>query len=564
MDWLVGLFRDPHHAYAVPHAVLMLALVAACGLALGSLKVARLNLGVAGVLFAGLAFGHLGFGIDHRISEFAREFGLILFVYTIGVQVGPGFLASLRRQGLPLNLMAAGVVLLGVGITAAIAVTRFPPEQRPVAVGILAGATTNTPSLGAATAALKDAAGVPQRTKEDVGKAYAVAYPFGILGIILAMLLIRAAFRITPRKEQEQLDALAGANASRLQTMTLEVRNANLDGVPLRDVPTIGQSGVVVSRILQGGAGARPQVARGDTTVKVGDVLLAVGPREGLEDFKLVVGHEVQADLRAMPGELTSRRVLVSRSAALGRAVQDLDPLRRFGVVVTRIHRSEVELPPTTATRLQFGDNLVVVGEPDGIRQFASEVGDSVKQLNHPQVIPLFLGIALGVLLGSWPIHLPGMPTPLKLGLAGGPLLVAIILSRVGNIGSLVWYMPISANFMLRELGIVLFLASVGLKSGEGFLQTLRGPGLEWMLYGALITFVPLMVVALIARIFLKVNYLSLCGLLAGSMTDPPALAFAGTMTGSEAPSVSYATVYPLVMLLRVLSAQTMVLMLLR
>lgn len=561
--WLTELFYNPHHreAVEVAQSVLVIGLVAAAGLFLGTVKVFRISLGIGGVLFAGLLFGHLGFRINPQILHFAREFGLILFVYTIGMQVGPGFLSSLRRNGLPLNLMAASIVLLGVAITVAIALVAFDKPDRAVAVGLFSGATTNTPSLAAARQALKDVPSAPAGLPATLGNAYAVAYPFGILGIIFAMLLIRGVFRINTQKEGELLAALSSKDASKLETLNLELKNPNLDGLAIRDVPTLGQSGVVISRVLKAG---QAQVAHGDTVLKLGDVLLAVGPREGLEDLKLIVGAESKVDVKAVPSHLSSRRLLVTKPQALGKSIRELDPLKRFGVVVTRIHRAEVELPPAPDVKLQFADHILVVGEADAIKAFAQDVGDAPKQLNHPHIIPIFLGIALGVILGSWPISVAGMPAPVKLGLAGGPLLVAIVLSRIGNIGPLVWYMPMSANFMLRELGIVLFLACVGLDSGGEFVSTLRTHGLQWMFYGALITAVPLLVVGLVGRTIFKVNYMNLCGLLSGSMTDPPALAFAGQMTGSEAPHVAYATVYPLVMILRIITAQVMILMLMR
>lgn len=551
-QWLVDLFRND----SIAHAVLILALVAALGLAIGTIKVYRIGLGVAGVLFAGLLFGHMGYKINPEILEFAREFGLILFVYTIGVQVGPGFLASLRKQGLPLNIMAASIVVLGALITLGIYFLFMDRENLPAAVGLFSGATTNTPSLGAARQALQTL-NAPTELLSQPGIAYAVAYPFGIIGIILAMLLIRGIFRVDLNKESQALSAL-GAKQTRLQTMNLEVRNPNLDGLTIKDVPALGESGVVISRIMRDN---RPQLPHGDTVIHKGDLLLAVGPQPALEKLKLIIGAETEVDLKAIPSHITSRRILVTKSQALGKTIQDIDPLKRFGVVVTRVSRAEIELPPTNAVKLQFGDNLVVVGDKESIDQVAQELGDSPKRLNHPQVIPVFVGIVLGVIVGSWPLSIPGVPAPVRLGLAGGPLIVAIILSRLGNIGPLVWYMPISANFLLREVGIVLFLATVGLNSGAKFWETLsQGPGLLWMAYGAAITFIPLMIVGLVARALYKVNYMTLCGLLSGSMTDPPALAFAGSLTSSEAPSISYATVYPLVMLLRVLLAQAIVL----
>ncbi len=558
MNWLVMLFKQN----SVAHAVLILSLVAGIGLAVGSIRIRGVGLGVAGVLFSGLVFAHFGAHVNHEVMEFVREFGLILFVYTIGIQVGPGFIGSLRRDGLPLNLMAAAVVILGVAMTLTIYFVRMDRQDFPVAVGLFSGASTNTPSLAASQQAIDQLKNLSDAEREAAlkrpGLGYAVAYPFGIIGILLTMMLVRSVFRINVQREGELLAATDAKMAERLGTMNIEVTNPNLDGLKLRDIPTLGQSGVVVSRLMhQGKAG----IARGDTVIHKGDVLLAVGPRDGLEDFRLVVGIESKVDVRSAPGNLTSRRILVTKPAALGKTIRELDPLARFGVTVTRIMRAEVELPVKPDTRLAFADSLNVVGEPEDIAEMAVEFGDSAKRLNHPQIIPLFLGVALGVVIGSWPVSLPGVPAPVKLGLAGGPLLVAIILSRIGNIDPLVWYMPAGANMMVREIGIALFLACVGLKSGDQFLDTLKGPGLTWMMYGAVITIVPLVLVAFFARMALKLNFMPLCGLLAGSMTDPPALAFAGSMTHSDAPSVSYATVYPLTMLLRVVAGQAMVLM---
>lgn len=562
MDWLNNLFFDTGSA---AQAALILALVIVVGLGLGAIRVFGVGLGVAGVLFAGLIFGHFRLGVNHEVMEFAREFGLILFVYTIGVQVGPGFLASLRKQGLPLNLMAAAIVLLGVATTVFVAFVFLSPAERPAALGLFSGATTNTPSLAAAQQALKDLPGAPGEAAQALpGLGYAVAYPFGILGILLTMLLVRTVFRVDLRREAEALARQHRRDEAHLATRNLEVRNPNIEGLPLSAVPTLDGSGIVVSRVLHGD---ETRVARGDTVLHGGDVLLAVGPEEALERLRVVVGEESPTDVRAAPGSaITTRRILVTRDQALNKTIPELDMGNRYGVIVTRINRGAVDLPVTLGVRLQFGDNLVVVGEAEAIERAAREVlGDSVKRLNHPQILPIFVGVALGVLLGSWPINLPGFPAPVKLGLAGGPLLVAIVLSRLGKVGPLVWYLPLSANMALREVGIALFLACVGLKSGDQFLATLAGgEGLRWMACGALITALPLLTVGLFAHLVLKLNYLYLCGLLAGSMTDPPALAFAGTLTNSEAPSVAYATVYPLVMLLRVLAAQAIALFLFR
>jgi putative transport protein len=556
MNWLTQLFRDPS---STAHAIVIVAIVAAAGLAIGAIRVWRIHLGVAGVLFAGLAFGHFGVDINADVLEFAREFGLILFVYTIGVQVGPGFLSSLRKSGLPLNLMAAAVVLLGSVITIVLWWLLMERAELPAAVGVFAGATTNTPSLAAAQEALKNAA--PQQQFEQLrvlpGLGYAVAYPFGVIGIILTIVLSRTLFRIDARAEAEALEKLETAEREPLATMNLEVTNPNVVGVALANVPTLSESGVVVSRIFHDNqlALAKPQ-----TVLSAGDVILAVGPRAGLEQLRLIVGPESSTNLKDLPSRIATRRVLVTRSDVLGRTVAELKLRERFGVSVTRIERSGIELPVTGAIRLQFGDRLTVVGNADSIAPVAAELGDSMKRLNAPQIVPVFLGIAIGVIIGSIPLKFPGLPSPVKLGMAGGPLLVAIVLSRLGNVGPLVWYLPTSAMLVLRDVGIALFLACVGLKAGGHFAETLlSGNGLTWLLCGVVITLVPMLIVAAVARLIYKLNYLTLCGLLAGSMTDPPALAFATTMTSSEAPSVAYAAVYPLTMILRVLCAQLMI-----
>ena len=544
-------------------AVLVLALVAGTGLALGSLRVRGIGLGIAGVLFAGLAFGHVGVRVDERTLGFAREFGLILFVYSIGLQVGPGFVASLRRHGLPLNLLAAAVVLLGVAT--ALGLHLLGGIDAAAVAGIMSGATTNTPALAAAQQALKQVVSDPA-AREALARlpsvGYAVAYPFGVFGIIVVMVGVRAAFRISLAREREELERGVEAEVPRPARANLEVANPNLVGMPLERVPLLAQSGIVVSRIHHDGT---LQVPRPDTTLALGDVLLAVGTREQLDALRVVVGKESDLDLRSLPSAITTRRLIITRSAASGKTIAELDFVRRHGVQITRVSRAEVELPASPGVELQYGDSLLAVGEAADIARAASELGDSPKSLNYPHLVPMFLGIALGILLGSWPFSLPGVPAPVRLGLAGGPLLVAILLSRIGRIGPLVWYMPLSANYMLREVGIVLFLCAVGLHAGDVFVDTLvHGPGLYWMAGGALVTMVPLVVVAIIGRAVLGLNFLTLSGLLAGSMTDPPALAFANAVAGSEGPSTAYATVYPATMILRVLAAQLFVLYLVR
>lgn len=566
MSWVADLLSHTSAA----QTVLLVSVVAALGLAIGSVKVRDVGLGVAGVLFAGLLVGHVlgdaGIELDPHVMEFVREFGLILFVYAIGMQVGPGFFGSLRRDGLPLNLMAAGTVLLGVVVTVCIA--KFGGVEAPAAVGLYSGAVTNTPSLAAAQQALKDVPELGPEVARLPGMAYAVAYPFGIMGIILTMLLARAVFRVDVNKELAQFEAAASAGRPQVASVNLEVTNPNLEGVPLSRVPVVsaalaaGGGGVVVSRVSHGG---EVTTAGPGTILHVGDALHAVGEPAKLEELKLVVGREASVDVKALPTDIASRRVIVSNREPLGKTLGELELFERFGVTVTRVNRAGVELPARPGLKLQYADNLVVVGGGSGLDRLAKELGDSQKQLQHPHMVPIFVGIAIGVFIGSWPVLLPGMPGAVKLGLAGGPLLVAILLSRLHNVGPLVFYLPLSANTMLKELGIILFLSAVGLRSGAGFLETvLQGDGLYWMALGVAITLLPLLVVAAIARLFLRTNYLSLCGLLAGSMTDPPALAFAQTIAGGSAPAVSYATVYPLVMILRVLSGQLMIMFLMR
>lgn len=554
MTWLTDLFTADSPA----NAVLIIGIVSACGLALGSLRVWGISLGIGGVLFSGLIFNHFGLKINEHMLHFAREFGLILFVYTIGMQVGPGFLASLRRQGLPLNIMAATVVLLGTGISAAFVLMHWAPM--PVAVGMLAGATTNTPALAAAQQALKDAGGAAAEAANVPALSYAIAYPFGVVGTILMMVLIRIVFRIDPHKEAAKFIELNHEATPRPVAVNLEVKNPNLNNIRLDQIPMPGDSGVVISRVLHG---SRVEVAQPDTVVHLGDIMLAVGPRPALDQLLLIVGQESQVDLRKIESHISTRRIIVTKKGALGKTIDEIESVRQFDVAITRVSRSEIEFTPREDFKLQFGDTLLAVGEEESLNKVAAELGNSEKALNLPDMIPVLIGIALGVLVGSWPIQLPGMPAPVKLGLAGGPLIVALLLSRIGNIGPLVWYLPSSANLMLRELGIVLFLACVGIAHGEQFFRTIvHGPGLAWLGYSALITAIPLLLVAFTVRIVYKINYASLCGLIAGSMTDPPALAFAGKTTHSDAPYISYATVYPLVMLMRVLCAQALVMLL--
>ncbi|RXK54431.1 putative transporter [Oleiharenicola lentus] len=553
MDWLTHLLTEE----SVARTVILLGVAGAAGSALGKIRVGGVSLGVAGVLFAGLLLGHFKLTVDHHVLEFVREFGLIIFVYTLGLQIGPGFFGSLRSRGLMLNGFAAAIVLLGAVV--AVVLIKTGRVELPAGVGLLSGATTNTPSLAAAQQALKQV-GTADTAAAVQGLAYAVAYPFGIVGIILTMILVRTIFRVDVKAEVAAAEAAHAPARPKPATRNFEVRNPNLVGRPLGKVPGLAGSGVVVSRFSRSG---KVEVAKPETLLRIGDILHAVGPEEGLDELRVVVGADAGIDLKTMPGAVTNRRLIVTRSDVYGCELGELEVLAEQDVVVTRVTRGGIEFTATPGFRLQFGDVLMVVGEEPRIDAVAAAVGNSNKALNSPQPIPFFLGIALGVIVGAIPLAIPGLPAAVKLGLAGGPLVVAILLSRIANTGPLVWYLPTNANHMLREVGITLFLAAVGLKSGDKFVEVLLGGnGLSWLLYGALITAVPLLLIGLLARAWKKLNYAELCGLLAGSMTDPPALAFAQQSTGSDAPAVSYATVYPLVMLLRVFSAQLIVFLL--
>jgi putative transport protein len=552
MDWIIALFTQE----SVAHAVIALSIVIALGLGIGAIRVFGIKLGMAGVLFSGLALGHFGMEVNHEVLEFIREFGLILFVFAIGLMVGPGFLASFKRQGLSLNMLAATTVLLGSLIT--FALYKFASVPLPAAVGLLSGATTNTPSLAAAGQALRQFPDTTPEMLTQPGLAYAVAYPFGIIGTILAMIIVRLVFRINIGTETKALEDARKLDKREVHAVTLEVQNPNLFGATISRIPGLIEGKAIISRHHRDGVS---QLARPDTTLQRGDLVTVVAPDDGLEKLRLAIGSPTKVVPATSTSPLTARRVLVTKENVLGKGIDELALFARFDVNVTRVSRAGEDFTATSELTLQFGDVVTIVGHEDGVRDAATALGDSAKELNHPRLAPIFVGIALGVLAGSIPFAIPGLPAALKLGLAGGPLLIAIILSRIGHLGPLVWYMPPSANHLMREMGIALFLACVGLRAGGSFFEVvLNGDGLRWMLLGTIVTLVPILVVGFIGRAFLKLNYVSLCGVIAGSMTDPPALAFAQTVTGSEATSVAYATVYPLTMILRVFAAQLLVL----
>jgi len=554
MAWLGDLLSGSSTA----HSVLVLAAAIALGLALGQIRIAGVSFGIAGVLFAGLAFGHFGFTIETDLLEFARDFGLVLFVFTIGLQVGPGFFASLRRQGLHLNLLAALVVFLGIGLAVLLGWAFKLPL--PALVGLLSGAVTNTPGLGAAQQALREAAPSAPDAAAVSGMAYAVAYPFGVVGIILTMVLARVVFRVDAAKEAAALEAEQAPPDQAPRNWNIAVRNERLEGLEARALGRLVHAEFVISRLLRG---PEVMVVRADTRLQTGDTLHVVATREGAEKLALVVGELSETDVRAVPSGLSSSNVLVTHKVVVGRSIGELDLLHRHGAVITRVQRAGVELVANAAFRLNFGDRATLVGDKTAIEDAAAELGNSLKALNAPNLAALFFGVILGVVLGSIPFQFPGLPAPVKLGLAGGPLLVALLLGRLGKLGPLVFYLPQSANLALREVGITLFLAAVGLKSGVHFIETLaQGQGLLWMGIAALVTVLPLLLVAGLARLVWKLNFASLTGLLAGSMTDPPALSFAQAVTNSDAPAVTYASVYALVMFLRILSAQALVILL--
>lgn len=540
----------------------LLALVAVLGLWLGNFQYKGVGLGIGGVLFGGIVVGHFvdqnGIKLDLHTLQFVQEFGLILFVYSIGIQVGPGFFSSLRSTGLRLNGLAALLVLLGCLVAAGLHTLLGVPL--PVILGILSGAVTNTPSLGAGQQILGELGSSPLSVS-NMGMAYAVAYPFGICGILLSMWLLRLGFRVNVNHEAKEFDQQAGLSREGLGTMNVALRNTNLDGLALASVPVLGDDQVVCSRLKRGD---KVSVPRPDTLLQLGDLLHLVGARDALRGAQLVIGEEVQTSLSTRDTDVRVERVVVTNVQVMGKRISDLALTQSYDVVISRLNRAGVELVPDAQTTLQFGDILNLVGMPDAIEAVAGLMGNAQHKLQQVQMLPVFIGIGLGVLLGSIPFYLPGVPAALKLGLAGGPLVVALIVSRIGSIGTLHWFMPPSANLALRELGIVLFLSVVGLKSGGQFFDTLlQGPGASWLLYGMLITLIPLLIVGTLARAFGRTNYLSLCGLLAGSMTDPPALAFANAMhPTSGAAALSYATVYPLVMFLRIIAPQLLALLL--
>lgn len=551
MQWLFELFTKT----SVAEQVVVLSATAALGLMFGKIKIKGVSLGGAGALFVGIVAGHFGFRLETGVLHFMQEFGLILFIYTIGMQVGPGFADSIRRHGLVLNVLAVGIVLTGILVTLCLYFFTKMHDNVPVLIGMLCGAVTNTPSLGAANSAFA-AAGVDTSL---AGVGYAVAYPFGVVGIIFVMILVRVVFRQNPQKSADEYAASIAATRKEIVSCSLALSNKNLFGLQVKDIPGIRKSGVVITRLLREGVVTMPV---GRTILAEGDCLHIVGFPEAVAEMEKIIGVRLAKPITENKSKLETRSILVTNKKVLGKTLGEL-ALVRFGVTASRVVRGEFKFTGRLDLRLKFADKILVVGPREGIDAAAHFLGDSLKALDRPEILPAFLGIFIGVVVGSIPISLPGMPTPLKLGLAGGPLIVSIILSRKRKIGPLNFFMAASANLMLRELGITLFLTCVGLNAGIKFFDVLlHGEGLYYMGFAALITFVPIAIAGFVGKLLFKLNYLSLCGAIAGAMTDPPALAFANGLSSSEAVNVGYASVYPLTMLLRIMSGQVLAILL--
>ena len=554
MDWLVNLFT----AHSIAHAVLVIGLTIALGLLLGRIKFGSVSLGITWVLFVGILLSHFGLGIDHEICHFVKEFGLILFVYSIGLQVGPGFISSLKEGGVKLNSLAVMIIFLGCATCYVIHLVTG--EELTTMIGVLSGAVTNTPGLGAAQQAVSDTIADPTvaaATTNRLASAYAVAYPLGVVGIIISMILIRYLFRIKLEREKVLAER---SNAPKTIRIDLKVSNKGIIGKKIEDIAHITRSKFVVARMIRGG---KQEIASADTILHEGDIMRVVISNRDVELVQSLIGESVQIDdkeWQTSASNLEKRRILVTKSAINGKHISDLHIRESYNVTITRVVRAGIELVATYELRLQMGDVVVVVGRKNDLDQVAAILGNSVHRLDHPNLLPIFIGIFLGVLLGSVPIMLPGVPLPVKLGLAGGPLIVAILMARYGPNYKLVTFTTNSANMMIREIGISLFLAAVGLGAGEGFVSAIASGGYWWILFGVAITMIPLLITGIVARKAYKLDYFSIMGLMSGAMTDPPALAYANSVSTNDRAAVAYATVYPLTMFLRIFTAQILAL----
>jgi len=554
MAWFYDLLWQE----TVAHTILTYCLVIVTGVLLGKIKFFGVSLGITFVLFAGITAGHFGLSADHKVIDFIRDFGLILFVFSIGLQVGPGFFSSFRKGGLSLNMLAVIIVLTGGAAT--LAIHFITGTSLPMLVGIMSGAVTNTPGLGAAQQTLNQVGPSIHGVEiPDIALGYAVAYPFGVLGIILTMVIIKKVLSVNIKEEIQRFDLTQHPAETLPERASILVTNPEVFNKTILEITKEIKSEIVVSRVLHNG---ELLLASSGTIIHENDIILVVTRKGLMPEVIKQVGIESDMDLTAKSGILITRRIMVTNREVFGRDLGSLKLRTKYNINITRVYRAGIELVAFPQLRLQMGDKLTVVGDEKSMEKVIEQLGNSIKRLNEPNLAPIFFGILLGVILGSIPLHIPGIVNPLKLGLAGGPLIVAILLSKYGYKFSLVSYITPSANLMLREIGIVLFLASVGIASGEKFISALiSGDGFIWMGYGIIITFLPLLIVGFYSAIILKKNYLELCGLLSGSMTDPPALAYANSIAQSEAPSVAYATVYPLVMFLRIFIAQLLIIL---
>jgi putative transport protein len=556
MEWLVKLFTDTD---SVAHIALLYAVVIAIGVYLGKIKVGGISLGVTFVLFAGIVAGHIGFTAPTPILTFVQDFGLILFVFMIGMQVGPGFFESFGTAGIKLNGLAATAIALNIIVMFACYFIFFDTSNvmnLPMMVGTLYGAVTNTPGLGAANEALGSVFGADAPM---IASAYACAYPLGVLGIIGATILVRLLCKIKLEKEEEQLKAMEeGKTNKKPYKMHLEVTNKYLEGKTLLQVHDFLNRDFVVSRLIHEGELCIPNR---NTLFHIGDQMLIVCAEADQEAIMAFIGPKIDVDFEQQDQPLVSKRILVTNSEINGKTLASMHFSSVHGVNVTRVTRHGMDLFASAGLPLQVGDKIMVVGPEDAVDRVANKMGNSVRRLNAPNIATIFVGVFLGILFGSLPIAIPGMPVPLKLGIAGGPLIIAILIGRYGYKIHLVTYTSTSANMMLREIGLVLFLASVGIKAGAGFFETVvEGDGLLYVLTGFLITIIPILIIGPIARLKFKFNYFTIAGMLAGTYTDPPALAYANSICSKEAPALGYSTVYPLAMFLRIFTAQLVVL----
>lgn len=557
MDWLINLFTTTD---SVAHIVLLYAIVIAVGVYLGKIKIGGISIGVTFVLFAGIAAGHIGFTAPTNILSFLQEFGLILFVFMIGLQVGPGFLESFRKGGITLNLLSTVMVVLNVIVMFACYYIFFDtsdPKNLPMMVGTLYGAVTNTPGLGAANETLYsifDKGEVPQ-----IASGYACAYPLGVLGIIGATIAIKYIFGIKLEKEEEELAKEEEDNDDvKPHFMDLEVTNLYLEGKTLAQVHNFLNRDFVCSRILHDG---HVSIPNGSTIFHIGDKLFVVCAENDAEAIIAFIGPTINVDWKKQDEPMVSKRILVTRSSINGKTLGQMHFSSAYGVNVTRVTRQGMDLFAIPSLSLQVGDRIMVVGPEDAVNRVAAVTGNSIKRLDAPNIATIFVGVFIGILFGSIPVAIPGIPVPIKLGIAGGPLIIAILIGRYGYKVHLVTYTTTSANMMLREIGLMLFLASVGIKAGDGFLETvIQGDGVKYVYTGFLITIIPILIIGIIARKKYKFNYFTIMGMIAGTYTDPPALAYANSICSKEAPSIGYSTVYPLSMFLRIFTAQIIVL----